>query len=272
MVRQPAVAGSFYPAEKARLAAVLDSFLTAAQPISGIVAGVAPHAGYVYSGAAAGALYSIIEPPANVVIMGPNHHGIGAPYGIFDKGSWRTPLGDVPIAETLAAAIVREVPFLQSDESSHAHEHSIEVQVPFLQRLRSDVKIVPISIAEHDLRKLMALGSAIARATKSIGVEVLVIASSDMSHDESADDASRKDRMAIERMLAFDEEGLWQVVRRHDISMCGVAPAIAAMAAAREMGAQDARLIKYTNSGEVTGDIRRVVGYASIAFARTTDD
>lgn len=270
MVRQPAVAGRFYPADKTKLAAMLDSFMTAAEPIPGVVAVVAPHAGYVYSGAAAGALYSAIEVPARVIIMGPNHSGLGAPYGIFDKGSWRTPLGDVPIAEDLAEALRREAPFLVSDVASHVHEHSIEVQVPFLQRLRGDVTIVPICIGENDFGKLAELGRAIARA--AAGTETLVVASSDMSHYESADNASRKDRMAIERMLALDEEGLWQVVRRHEITMCGVAPAVAAIAAARDMGAQEAKLVKYTNSGEMTGDNEQVVGYASIAFIRTTDD
>jgi MEMO1 family protein len=268
MVRQPAVAGTFYPAEKPRLTAILERFLAEGKPLEGVVAAVSPHAGYPYSGAAAGALFASIAVPPTVVIMGPNHRGLGAPYGVYDKGSWRTPLGDVSIDEAFAAALMKEVSFLSSDAVSHMHEHSIEVQVPFVQFLRPAVKIVPICIGEHDFSRLTELGVGIARAAKAAGIEPLVVASSDMSHYESADSAARKDRMAIERMLALDEEGLWEVVRRYGITMCGVAPAVAAISAAREMGAGEAKLVKYTNSGEATGDSAEVVGYASVAFIR----
>jgi len=268
MLRQPVVAGAFYPAEKTRLLTMLDGFMGAEATIHGAVAAVSPHAGYVYSGAAAGALFAAIDAPATAVIIGPNHRGLGVAYGLFPGGAWRTPLGDATVDEDLAAKIKGKVPFLEEDTASHVHEHSIEVQVPFLQYRNSDVKIVPICIGEHDYARLVQLGRGIAAAVRESGREALVLASSDMTHYESAEEAGRKDRMAIERMLALDEEGLWQTVNRHRISMCGVAPAVAALAAAKDLGAAEAKLVKYMTSGDVTGDTSEVVGYASVAFVR----
>lgn len=268
MLRQPAVAGTFYPDDRKRLAAMVEEFLFAEEIIPGVVAGVAPHAGYQYSGAAAGALYAAIEVPEAVVILGPNHRGIGSPYGMFDKGAWRTPLGDVAINEALAEAIGREVGFIQADPGCHQYEHSIEVQLPFLQSRRPGVTFVPICIGEMDFNRLVELGGGIAAAAKATGIETLVIASSDMTHYESAEEAERKDHMAIERMRALDEEGLWRTVARYNISMCGVAPAVSAIAAARDLGAAEGKLVVYSNSGDVTGDASEVVGYASMAFIK----
>jgi hypothetical protein len=271
MLRQPVVAGAFYPKDRGRLTAMVDGYLVGEKMIPGAVAAVCPHAGYEYSGAAAGALYAVVEVPSTVVVLGPNHRGVGAAYGIFESGSWRTPLGDVAIDEELARAVKKRAAFVKSDATSHAYEHSIEVQVPFLQRRRGDVKIVPICIGEHDYGRLVELGSAIGAAVKELGRQALIVASSDMTHYESAESAGRKDRMAIERMLAMDEEGLWRTVERHGITMCGVAPAVAAMAAARALGASEGRLVKYMTSGDVTGDNSEVVGYASIAFTKETE-
>lgn len=268
MIRQPAVAGSFYPGEKVRLSAVLEDLVVADTVIPGVVAAVAPHAGYQYSGAAAGALFASIEVPETVVILGPNHRGLGQPYGLFAKGSWRTPLGDAEVDEALAAAIAAEAPFVREDTESHLGEHSIEVMVPFLQYRRPGVRIVPICVGEHEYGRLVALGRGIAAAIKKEKRPALVLASSDMTHYESAEEAGRKDRLAIERMLALDEEGLWQTVGRHRISMCGVAPAVAAMAAARDLGAEEGKLIQYSTSGDVTGDMNEVVGYASVVFMK----
>ena len=268
MLRQPAVAGMFYPRDKARLTATVDEFLAAKVKIGGAVAAVSPHAGYEYSGPAAGALFAAIEIPPTVVILGPNHRGVGAAYGISDSGAWQTPLGDAAIDEVVASGIRKHANFVKSDSASHAYEHSIEVQIPFLQRRRASVKIVPLCIGEHNFARLVELGAAIADAVKDAGVEALVLASSDMTHYESADSAARKDGMAIERMLALDEEGLWQTVGRHGISMCGVAPAVSAIVAAKALGAVEGRLVKYTNSGDATGDRSEVVGYASLAFVR----
>ncbi|MHC4712247.1 MAG: AmmeMemoRadiSam system protein B [Planctomycetota bacterium] len=268
MIREPAVAGAFYPGRADSLEATLDELIIAGDIIPNVVGAVSPHAGYVYSGRAAGALFASIDVPETVVVLGPNHRGIGDRYGVFDDGAWKTPLGSVRIDGDLASAILAAVPFLKADTSSHMYEHSIEVQVPFLQYRRPQVKIVPISIGEHDYTKLVKLGRGIAEAAHNTDARPLVLASSDMTHYESADDASRKDRKAIDRMLALDEEGLWHTVNRQQISMCGVAPAVAAITAAREFGAAEGRLISYMTSGDITGDYNEVVGYASLAFVR----
>lgn len=268
MIRQPAVAGSFYPADKDRLEAMLDRFVVTQRPLPDAVAVVAPHAGYQYSGPAAGAVFAAVDVPETVVVLGPNHRGIGAPWGLFSRGSWLTPFGPAEVDEDFADALMSQAPFLESDTASHMHEHSIEVQLPFLQYCRPGVKIVPVCIGEHDFDRLVELGKAIAAVYKKAAVWPLVVASSDMTHYESAESASRKDRLAIDRMLALDEEGLWEVVNRHGISMCGVAPAAAAIAAARELGATEAALVKYTTSGDATGDFDQVVGYAALAFTK----
>jgi len=268
MLRRPAVAGTFYPADRSGLESMMDKFCACETPAPGAVGVLSPHAGYMYSGPVAGAVFACVDVPETAVVLGPNHRGIGAPYGLFSEGSWQTPLGEAAVDEELARALAEECPFLESDTASHMHEHSIEVQVPFLQYRREDVRIVPICIGEHDFGKLVKLGAGIEAAASALGREVLVVASSDMTHYESAEEAERKDRKAIERMQALDEEGLWEVVRRERISMCGVAPAVAAIAAARKMGASEGRLVKYTTSGEATGDYAQVVGYAGLAFVR----
>jgi len=250
---------------------MLDELLVSETAIAGVVGAVSPHAGYIYSGQAAGQLFASMDVPAAVVILGPSHKALGAAYGVFDKGAWRTPLGDTAVDEQLAASIEKRVPFAKGDTVSHVYEHSIEVQVPFLQLRRPDVKIVPICIGEHDYPRLVALGQGIAAAVRESGADALVLASSDMTHYESAEAAGRKDRMAIERMIALDEEGLWQTVMSRRISMCGVAPAVAAIAAARELGAVEGRLVRYMTSGDVTGDNSEVVGYASLAFVREVE-
>lgn len=271
MIRHPAVAGAFYPGDRARLESVLETYVSSSESIEGVVAAVAPHAGYEYSGPAAGALFASIEMPETVVVLGPNHRGLGAPYGLFEKGAWQTPLGEAAIDEEFAARLMKEADFLESDSASHIYEHSIEVQVPFLQYCRAGVKIVPVSIGEHDYGKLMRLAAAIAGTAEALGSKPLVLASSDMSHYETAENASRMDRVAIERMLALDEEGLWEEVSRRGITMCGVAPAVIAIAAGKAMGADAAKLVMYNNSGDATGDFSQVVGYASLGFYRETE-
>jgi len=271
MLREPAVAGAFYPGQRQQLEAMLDEFVASDEAPKPALGGVSPHAGYIYSGRVAGALFARMEVPETAVILGPNHRGVGARYGVFAEGAWRTPLGEAAVDEKFAAALLETAAFLHSDASSHVYEHSIEVQVPFLQYRRRDVRIVPISIAEHDYDKLVKLGHAIAATAQSTGTDVLVLASSDMTHYEDADSAARKDRMAIERMEALDEEGLWRVVNRHRISMCGVAPAVATLVAVRQMGAREGRLVKYATSGDETGDYNEVVGYASLVFTRGSE-
>ena len=261
MVREPAVAGRFYPGTAARLAAEVDGFLHPAATRAHTLGLVAPHAGYMYSGAIAGEVYRRVELPERVIVLGPNHTGLGATASLWPGGRWRTPLGELAIdaamTQTLATA-----PGVELDDQAHLHEHSLEVQIPFLQRGRPDVQVAGLCLGPLPWRGCEALGKAIGKAAAPAGA--LVVASSDMSHYVSAAEARGKDQLAIDRILALDPAGLYEVVRRERISMCGFIPATVMLVAALEMGATGAELVRYGHSGEVTGDDEQVVGYAAL--------
>ncbi len=233
------------------------------------VAAVMPHAGYTYSGPVAAHGYyqlSLQPDPDTVVLIGPNHTGVGAAVAMEDRGFWETPLGTVEIDAGLAQAIQAEAPLVQVDYSAHAGEHSIEVQVPFLQIIFPRFKIVPIVMLSQDLGTSREVGEGIARACK--GREALVISSSDLTHYESQRSAERKDRLVLKAMETLDEDLLVNTVYRHGISMCGYGPVAASICAAKAMGASHGRILKYSTSGNVTSDFRQVVGYASVLFER----
>jgi len=265
MLRQPAVAGQFYTDDPGRLKAELDRMVPTVLETRQVKGIVAPHAGYVYSGNVAGDLYGRITIPRTVVVLGPNHHGYGAPLALYPDGEWLTPLGVVPIARELSSLVRGQVPLVESDATAHRFEHSREVQIPFLQYLREDVQIVPICLGFGDFERCRALGEGLARAITSFGDEVLIVASSDMTHYESAEQARRKDEQAIAEVLALNPEGLLKVCRQKGITMCGVVPAAVMLVAARELGATRAELVRYSTSGDVTGDNRQVVAYAAMA-------
>lgn len=261
MLREPAVAGRFYPGNPARLAADVDGYLrtdAARLPALGLVA---PHAGYTYSGAIAGEVYRKVVIPPRVVVLGPNHTGLGAMASLWPGGRWRTPLGEVEIDDGLTD-VLTDAPGIEIDDQAHLHEHSLEVQVPFLQRSQPALTLAAICLGPLSWRGCEDLGRAVGRAAAAAGA--LVVASSDMSHYVSAAEAREKDRRAIDRMLALDPAGLFDVVRREKISMCGFVPATVMLVAALEMGATAAELVRYGHSGEVTGDDAQVVGYAAI--------
>jgi len=265
MVRQPAVAGQFYPDEPKRLRGDLQRMVPAGAPKKRVKGIVAPHAGYVYSGHVAGTIYGTIDIPQTVVILGPNHHGFGAAAALSPSGEWLTPLGPVPTDERLSLLVQKHVPFVEVDSSAHRFEHSLEVQVPFLQYCRPDVRIVPICLGFGDYEECGLLGEGLARAIGEFGEDVLLVASSDMTHYESADAARAKDEQAIAEILALNPEGLLRVCRRKSITMCGVIPATVMLVAAKALGATRAELVHYATSGDVTGDSRRVVAYAAMA-------
>ncbi len=264
MIRQPAVAGQFYPGSQSALTRELQRLLPSVTSKQPAIGAISPHAGYIYSGSAAGQLLAGIEIPPTVVILGPNHHGGGALAALSPAQGWQTPLGVVPLQQRLAALIQQQVPAVQEDASAHRLEHSLEVQVPFLQYLRPDVAIVPLCLGFGDYPGCELLGSGLATAIRAFGEEVLILASSDMTHYESADAAKRKDTLALERALALDAKGLVEVCRAQRITMCGVIPAAVMLVAAKALGATQAELVAYTNSGEVTGDDREVVAYAAV--------
>jgi AmmeMemoRadiSam system protein B len=265
-IREPAVAGLFYPGSPAKLADDIHSYAVATEenklPAIGCVV---PHAGYMYSGHVAGAVYGRLELPRRYVILCPNHTGAGHPLAIMQEGAWRTPLGDVEIDHDLANRLRSMFPLLSVDAEAHRAEHALEVQLPFLQTLAGDFTFVPIVIGTGRLDVLTALGESIAKAIQPVGERVMVIASSDMNHYDN-DAATRvKDRFAIDRLLALDPKGLHEVVHQQNISMCGYGPAVAMLTAARRLGAARAELIKYATSGDISGDRDMVVGYAGVA-------
>ena len=266
IVREAAVAGRFYPANPERLRADVQSYLSPQTERVRPIGCVVPHAGYMYSGPVAGAVFARLEIPRSCLVLCPNHTGRGHPLAIMRDGTWKTPLGAVPIDSNLAEALMEKFPALTEDSAAHRFEHAIEVELPFLQACRTDVKLVPIAIGTGQLVILEQLGQAIATVLHRQKENVLIIASSDMNHYEDDATTRVKDRKAIERLLALDAPGLYETVINESISMCGFGPAVTMLTAARLLGAQKAELVQYATSADASGDRDRVVGYAGIVI------
>jgi len=269
MIRPPAVAGRFYPNDPARLTEEVDLFLVTGPHKQKIRAQacLVPHAGYKYSGHVAGAVFSSMEIPARVILIGPRHFPRGASFAILSDGAWQTPLGLASIDHSLAEKIMRACPLLREDYVAHDSEHSLEVLLPFLQRIAPSFAFVPIVIGSTQYVELEALGHAIADVIGSEPGPILLIASSDMNHYESDAVTRVKDRKALDRVLALDPRGLFDTVRDEEISMCGYGAAVAMLTAVRRAGATHADLIRYATSGEINGDLQEVVGYAGIIIS-----
>lgn len=268
MTRAPAVADRFYPGDPEQLRSTMDIFVptVAAEEKKEALAVVMPHAGYVYSGATAGATISRVRVPETVLIMGPNHHGRGAALALGTE-NWRMPMGTVAIDRQLAASILQHSAQVVEDSEAHLLEHSLEVQVPFLQQVQQQLRIVPIVVSHIPYELCRTVGRDVAAAIREHRQPVLIVASTDMSHYESRQQAAKKDRLAIERILALDPQGLYATVLGSRISMCGVIPTTIALLAALELGATQAELVRYTDSGETSGDISQVVGYAGLIIS-----
>jgi AmmeMemoRadiSam system protein B len=264
MIRPPAVAGRFYPADARELAQQVHDLVPAEGKKLSARGCMVPHAGYIYSGHVAGAVYGSLELPNRFIILGPRHFPRGEPLAILSEGAWQTPLGEAKIDEALAAELKRACPLLREDDVAHSREHSLEVQLPFLQRLVGDLRFVPVALATDRYAALEELGRAVAQVVAAQREPVLIVASSDMNHYESDAVTRVKDRRAIDRILALDARGLYDTVRRDGITMCGYGPAVALLTAACALGAKDAELIRYATSGDITGDREEVVGYAGI--------
>jgi len=278
-LRPPAVAGAFYEGSRSGLIRQIEWCYRhphgpgqVPSTVSGprrILALVSPHAGYMYSGPVAAHGFSELSGdgrPSSVVIIGPNHTGMGSGVAIALAGRWKTPLGEVALDGDLGKRIMEESEIIDQDETAHAHEHSIEVQLPFLQHLFGELRMVPICMMMQDPETSREVGEAIARACS--GKDVLIIASTDFTHYEPRESAYAKDREAIEKILQLDPDGLMEVIEERNITMCGPGPVCASLWAAREMGARKARLLKYATSGDTGPPMEEVVGYASISIRR----
>ncbi|MBW2264679.1 MAG: AmmeMemoRadiSam system protein B [Deltaproteobacteria bacterium] len=263
MSRTPAVANMFYPGETGELKKQLDSFISPISQPKEVIAAISPHAGYVYSGGVAGTVFSQISIPETAIILGPNHRGIGASVAIQASGSWDMPLGPVQINKELAGQILDLLGNKVKDDSqAHAMEHSIEVQIPFLQALKADINIVPICVSHKSYEACDEIGQALAKVVQEYDKKVLLVASTDMTHYESRETAQAKDKLAIDRILALDPKGLYNTVSQQGISMCGVMPTTMILTACKALGATKAELVQYATSGDITGDYTQVVAYA----------
>ncbi len=264
MIREPVVAGQFYSANSKELQKQIEGFLNKNAKKEDALGVISPHAGYVFSGSVAGAVYSRINIPDKAIILCPNHTGRGAPFSIITEGSWLTPLGEVKIASAIGKKILKNSKELEEDSSAHLFEHSIEVQLPFLQYFNPKISFVPICLTSADYSSYEDIALAINNAIKSVGEKILIIASSDMTHYESQDVANEKDREAIDAILELDEKLLLKRIEDFNISMCGYVPATVMLIACKKLGAKSAELIKYQTSGDVVGDYLEVVGYAGM--------
>jgi hypothetical protein len=280
-LRRAQVAGSFYSGTKAALTSEVESCFThrlgpgkipklAQIGERKLVALVCPHAGYMYSGPTAARSYFELASdgkPSTIVIIGPNHTGEGSGVSMMPEGVWETPLGQVEVDEETATEISKGSDIIDLDDRAHLYEHSIEVQLPFLQYvLQTRFKFVPICMMMQDLETSAEVGKAVGQALK--GKDAIVIASSDMTHYESADSAKRKDRLAIDAILALDDAKLQETVESHRISMCGHGAVASAIAASKILNAKTARLLGYSTSGDITEDNSAVVGYLAASIEK----
>ncbi|MHB8503880.1 MAG: AmmeMemoRadiSam system protein B [Candidatus Acidiferrales bacterium] len=268
MLRLPAVSGRFYPSNPAELSALVTQYTTADKKAmrARTKACLVPHAGYVYSGHVAGAVYARMAIPKKILILGVRHYPRGENAAILSSGTWRTPLGDAPIDEALAEALRAACPLLREDSVAHSAEHSLEVQIPFLQILQPGFTFVPIALGTVRFEDLATVGEAIGRVLAGSTEEILLLTTSDLNHYEN-DAATRvKDGKAIERIVALDARGLYDTCRNEAISMCGLGPTVAMLTALKSLGTTRPELVCYATSGDVSGDFSAVVGYAGMVF------
>lgn len=276
-IRLPAVAGSFYPSDATELAVLLDDCFVSSplgpgrqrSPASALIAGMVPHAGYVYSGPCAAHLYArLADTVERLIIIGVNHWAKGHRAALSPAEAWQTPLGRVEVDQEINAILEQRVPFLKRDEFAHAQEHSIEIQLPFLQRVLRRFTFVPISLSDVSTKECSELGSAVAdvcQLDSAPRTKTLILASTDLSHYLSPTKTNDLDQLALEPVLNHDPLGLLTLVEQKNISMCGVRPTAVMLYAANQLGVTDARLLKHCHSGDVT-PMRKVVGYASVIF------
>ncbi|MDI1471277.1 MAG: AmmeMemoRadiSam system protein B [Thermodesulfovibrio sp.] len=260
--RKPAVAGYFYPANPTELLYELEEYMSTSGNLNAYGA-ICPHAGYVYSGHVAGAVYTKIKPKEIYILLGPNHTGYGSDISIMTEGEWEIPLGKIKIHTELAKKIVENNDYAKEDIQAHIYEHSIEVQLPFIYKTNPDAKIIPIAIKMVNLKSCISLAKTIFESIQDLKLneKVILISSTDMSHYLPDDLARKVDALAIEKIKNFDPEGLYNTVLENKISMCGFLPTVTMLYATKLLGAKEVQIVKYATSAEVSRDYDRVVGY-----------
>jgi AmmeMemoRadiSam system protein B len=267
--RLPAVAGTFYEATASRLKAQLAACFAANEEPPAkdpFIGAVVPHAGLMYSGHVAAAFYGSADLPKRFIILCPNHTGLGHFAAINREGAWRTPLGDVAVDTALASELMKRTRLLREDSAAHSREHSLEVQLPFLQQRLGTFTFVPICLGAPGYAMCEEIGNVVADVVASETEKVGIVASSDLNHYEDQATTLKKDQQAIDQVMALNPKELWRVVDEHDISMCGYIPTTAMLVAANKLGARKTRLLKHATSGDINHDYGHVVGYAAIAI------
>jgi AmmeMemoRadiSam system protein B len=267
-MRKPAVAGRFYPNSPAKLSQTVNELLpqgNGSDPQK-CLAVVCPHAGYIYSGSLAAETLGSVLIPETVILIGPNHHGQGAPIALSTT-TWDMPFGNVPVNNELSTLLHDHSPHINMDELAHEFEHSLEVQIPFLQQLQKNLSIVPLVVSQISYDLCEAVGKSLASAIQEYGKDTLIVASSDMSHYEPRTNAEKKDRLAIQDIERLSPRDLYTTVLSNRISMCGVIPVVITLLATKILGANQARLVGYTDSGYLSGDTGQVVGYAGVIIS-----
>ncbi len=271
MIRAPAVAGQFYPASASEVDEALDKIIQPASSKRRAIAIVCPHAGWMYSGHTAGLLYSNVEIPDRVILVGPNHHNVGSRYAVYSAGVWQTPVGDVPVAEPLTSDLLDNCDLLAEDARAHTQEHSLEVQLPMLLRANPNVHIAPVLIGGNwpdsgGRSNLREIAGAIALTVQSYGKPVLLLASTDLNHYEDQETSRIKDKLVLDAVVNLDPDALMDHVIDVEVSMCGVAATYVVLCAAKKLGAKHAELLDYRTSGDVSGDYTKVVGYGAVVI------
>ncbi|MCW5203869.1 AmmeMemoRadiSam system protein B [Desulfobulbus sp. US2] len=263
MLRQPAVADRFYDGDPTKLHKSLKGLIPESSEKISAKAILSPHAGYIYSGGVAGETFARINIPETVILLGPNHHGQGMPLAVGTQ-DWDMPLGQVPLANDLAQDLISSSSLFTADDTPHLYEHSLEVQVPFLQYFQKNLHILPVVVSRLSLRQCHQAATELAQAIRRSNRPTLLVASTDMTHYLSRQQASKQDHLALDHILDLDAAGLYDTVLSHHISMCGIIPTTITLLAAAELGAEQAELVRYTDSGEISGDTEQVVGYAGV--------
>lgn len=269
MIREPIVAGKFYPANPDILKKQLNSFIKETTQENALAC-ILPHAGYIYSGKVAFQTAASVQIKENIILLGPNHTGLGNIFSIVSEGTWKTPLGDVQINSTIAENLKKECSLIKEDNTAHAYEHSLEVELPILQFLCKDkFSIVPLVLMSSTKSDYEKIAQAIFKTISDLNIKdkTLIIASTDMTHYEPYDEAMKKDDLALEAIKNLDEDLLLERIAKYNITMCGYVPVIITILATKKMGAKNVKVVKYHTSGETSGDFESVVGYAGITIS-----